>query len=650
MLKLHCSKVKNSINVIKLVYVANLRIDASDKEANIAWEEANSAKTALEEAAKALATARKETDNAKEEIETARNKAAADAGEADNKTTELSDRANKQRDTITSLRRDNSALQTDLQQARTEATTAAKTSKSSISQKDAEKLRAQVRDKDELLKSQGNNTANLQKKLGLLKERIRNSSPEALETLQDLMENEHRLHIAAVDKCTNLEAEITRTREAEVDARMQIAETIRSLEAAEHNAAQLEAEKIQQADAETRIKENLTTQADKAVKSQKVAEDTARRLQAELAQQAETEAEALRTLTIQVEEGVEFRNAAEEKIAVLEAEMAKVNDLSKTQVEEAVDIQKTTQAKHASLEAEKAQEAEAGADATRQLEEKLDASNRLLAELKGEMEEMDTDFHKSVDRFEDVQAAKDESIKALKTQIRNLKSPSPWSDEEASTSPQGMEEPPERPAVRLPATRSASTTTNGEDMDGRDLGFSIKGAAGKAKSISSSTDSQDSEAQDVVEKGHKNLAQRSSPAAKICLCDNCGRKHSPPCKYTDSTSTQNNISNPPATPSVGPPIQRGEQPPAQLPATTPTSAIDTSRIQGPQQGVYGAHRYTAPGLAPIRPNPSGFVPLPAAHRPGPSSRRGRGRGGQGQDGRLSVAESFRRQMRGLGRS
>lgn len=515
MLKLHCSKVKNFVNVIRLVYVANLRIDASDKEANIAWQEANSARTALEEAAKALATARKETDNAKEEIEMARSKAAADAREADNKTTELSDRANKQRDTITGLRKDNSALQTDLQQARIETTTAAKTFESSISHNVAEKLRAQLRDKDELLKSQGNNTANLQKKMGLLKERIRNSKPEALETLRNQMENEQRLHIAAVDKSTNLEAEIARTREAERDARTQIAETIKSLEAAEHNAAQLEAEKTQQADAETRIKENLTTQADKPVKSQKVAEDMARRLQAELARQAETEARAKRTLTVQVEEGVKSRNAAEEKIAVLEAEMANVKDLSKTQVEEAVDIQKTTQAKLASLEAEKAQEVEAGADVTRQLEEKLDASNRLLAELKGEMEEMDTDFHRSVDRFEGVQAAKDETIKALETQIRNLQSPSPWTDEEASTSLQGMEEPPQRPAVRLPATRSASATTDGDDMDGRDLGFSIKGAARKDKSIGSSTDPQDSGAQDIVEKGHNNLPRRSSPAATI---------------------------------------------------------------------------------------------------------------------------------------
>lgn len=706
------AKGERFIPLVALAEITKRSIDAADHEAENARFEAGTVRNALEEAAKALAIAREVAHNAMEEAKIAGRKAAEDAKEADRRINAVNDVVDEQRNTITSLRSDKSALERDLQQAHTEATASAEKSKKSLSQKEAEILRGELRNKDQLLKSQGQNTINLQKRMNSLKEQMQNSKPEAVEKLRKQMMDEQQLHKAAVDKAAHIQGEMIgkveaekRRMSAEVEAKndlkKQVGETTRSLETAENKVTLLEAEKAKQADVEAHYRKDLTTRAEAAVKSQEVAEDRIRLLEATMARQAETEAEAKRQLTIQVEEGVRIRDAAEEETAALKVEMAQVKEESKTQVEEAANYQKAAEAKSSLLEAE----TEARANATRQLEEKLDASNGLLAELKGEMEELDTDYRTAVARFGVAQAAKDAAIRELEAQVGELRSTSSWTDDDALTSPSGLDDPPQRPAVRLPAPWGDSTTTENADTDDGDVGFSIKGAsarrdsdgpndseAGKNRPNGSSTNLQ------KVNDDPNDLSQHSSSVATTCICVNCGRKHAPPCKYLGppycancgnnhtgklnscrkwckqcqashyssdcphsktaphtpfqaptgpaAVDTLNDLGNAPVS-SPAPLTDQGNQPPVRLSATTPVPVIDASQIPGPQRGVYGAHRYTAPGLRPIRPSPGGFVPIPAAQRHGPSNGRGRGGGRRGgQDGSLSAAESFQRQQRG----
>lgn len=623
-------KGERSIHLLSLVENANRRVDAADKEARIARHEATTARKALEKTAKALATAEEAAQYAKDETKAVERKATEDAKEADQKITGANDVVNEQRNTITSLRRDKCGLERDLQQARTEATATAEKSKKGLSQKEAENLRGELREKDQLLKSQGQNTVNLQKKMNSLKEHIQDSKPESVDKLRKQITDEQELHKAAVAKAADREVEMTE---------------------------KIEAEKRRMS-AEVEAKNDLQKQVEEATKSSEAAEYKVALLEAEKAQQAEIGAEDMRTLTIQVEESINYLRAAEAKAELLEAEMG------------------------------------ARAGSTRQLEEKLMASNSLLMELKGEMEELDTDFHASVARFGVVQAAKDATIKELEAQIGHLRSTPSWTDDEASTSSQGLGEQPQRPAVRLPVSKHDSATTENANTDDRDAGNPIKDGPN-----GSSTNLQESGGEAVVNHGQNDLSKRSSPVAKICFCDNCGRNHAPPCKYmgppycancgnnhmgklhnckkwckqcqashhkTDcpyaniapptsyqvptgpaTINTSNDLGDSPAS-SPASPTDQGNQPPVRLPATTPVPAIDASRIPAPQRGAYGAHRYTAPGTAPIRPSPGGFVPIPAAQRHGPSSARGRGRGRPGQDAPLSAAESFQRQQRGRG--
>jgi len=691
--------------LLLIVYIANDGVDASDKEAEMARDEAGDARNALEDVTKSLATAREEAHKAKEE--------------AKKRVSGMNDGVSEQRNTINSLRRDKSILQRDLEHERVEAAAVAEKFKKSLPQKEAENLKKELRDRLELLKSQGKNTIALQKSLSSLKEQVQNLKPEALDKLRKQITDEQQLHKEAVDKATSLEDEMTRNGEAEKrrmsaavenqnDLKKQFEEATRRLEKAEHTVTLLDAEKARQADVEAHITKDLTTRVEAAVKGQKIAEDKNRLLETKMAQQTETECEVKRKLMMQVEEGVKIQNAAEEKTEALETEMGQVKQQLKTQVEEAVNHQKAAEEKSALLQAEMAQQAEAGADATRQIQEKLDASTRLLVELKGEMEDLDTNYHRSVARFEEVRAAKDATIKQLQAQLGDLISNSSWTDDDASTSPQGMDEPPPRPAVRLLASGSDAATTENADTDNRDAGFSIKGAAGRQDSDESNgsgagndtssgspANFEGSGGEDTVNDGHRDLSQGSSLVTNVCFCDNCGRKHAPPCKYfgppycancgknhpgklnsckkwckqcqashyrsdcphtktASHTSSQaptgsaavddSNDLGDPSDPSPAAPTDEGSQSPARGSATTPVPAIDDSRTPGSQRGGHGSHRWTAPGRGRVRPPQGGFVPMPAAQRHGPSTGRG-GRGRPGQGAPLTAAESFERQQR-----
>jgi len=374
------------------------------------------------------------------------------------------------------LRRTNSSLRIEAEQANTASNTALERTQKKSSQ-EIDSLRKDNQDKLDKLKTQNQTTTKLREDVRSLKDQLKELSPVGVEKLKKQLVDEERSRKAAEKKTTDLETEmakaerVRKSTEAErvKDVKKKMEEVEESRKAAEEKAAELQAQKDE---TEAVVREQISSDAATIT-------DLKREVKASHASsdEAKGQIEVLQADLVMNREGMAAAQTAKKE---LQAQLDNANDKIKAQ--EYLLHNEFTQAMTMS-----------------------DARNAAIADLETRLRDQASAMKDLETQVRDQASV----ISSLETQSRDQAPGSLAADYQSSTGSQELDEPQQRPAVRLPPNPSDVGTPKDADTDDHDDGFSIKGASGRRAPPTSPS--------------HLN-----EPIHSV-HCDHCHRFHPPPC-------------------------------------------------------------------------------------------------------------------------